>query len=81
MNYNFATLDKFKKYFLQHINNKRSKYFDKIFEAYSDKTYDATISNYNGAIESELDYIKKHPEIYKKPPPPTDPNMYLINLK
>ena len=55
MNYNFATLDKFKKYFLQLINNKRSKYFDKIFEAYSDKTYDATISNYNGAIESELD--------------------------
>ena len=60
MNYNFATLDKFKKYFLQLINNKRSKYFDKIFEAYSDKTYDATISNYNGAIESELDYIKKY---------------------
>ena len=60
MNYNFATLDKFKKYFLQHINNKKSKYFDKIFEAYSDKTYDATISNYNGAIESELDYIKKY---------------------
>ena len=60
MNYNFATLDKFKKYFLQHINNKKSKYFDKIFEAYSDKTYDATISNYNGAIESELDGIKKY---------------------
>ena len=32
-------------------------------------------------LYKELDYIKKHPEIYKKPPPPTDPNMYLINLK
>lgn len=60
MNYNFATLDKFKKYFLQHINSKNSKYFDKIFEAYSDKTYDATISNYNGAIERDLDDIKKY---------------------
>jgi len=60
MNYNFATLDKFKKYFLQHISNKKSKYFDKIFEAYSDKTYDATISNYNGAIERDLDDIKKY---------------------
>jgi hypothetical protein len=66
MNYNFATLDKFKKYFLQHINNKKSKYFDKIFEAYSDKTYDATISNYNGAIESELDGIKKYAYINEK---------------
>ena len=32
-------------------------------------------------LYKELDYIKKHPEIYKKQTPPTDPNMYLINLK
>jgi hypothetical protein len=32
-------------------------------------------------LYKELDYIRKHPEIYKKPPSPTDPNMYLINLK
>ena len=60
MNYNFITLDAFKRYFLTIINNKKSKYFDKIFEKYSDKTYDATISGYNGAIENELDSIKKY---------------------
>jgi len=60
MNYNFTTLDAFKRYFLTIINNKKSKYFDKIFEKYSDKTYDATISGYNGAIENELDSIKKY---------------------
>jgi len=60
MNYNFITLDAFKRYFLTIISNKKSKYFDKIFEKYSDKTYDATISGYNGAIENELDSIKKY---------------------
>lgn len=60
MNYNFITLDAFKRYFLTIISNKKSKYFDKIFEEYSDKTYDATISGYNGAIENELDSIKKY---------------------
>ena len=59
-NYNFPTLDRFKQYFLTIISNKKSKYFDKIFEEYSDKTYDATISGYNGAIENELDSIKKY---------------------
>lgn len=60
MNYKFPTLDKFKQYFLTIINNEKSNYFDKIFEKYSDKTYDATISGYNGAIESALDSIKKY---------------------
>ena len=60
MNYNFITLDSFKRYFLTIISNKKSNYFDKIFEKYSDKTYDATISGYNGAIENELDSIKKY---------------------
>ena len=32
-------------------------------------------------LYEELDYIKKHPEIYKKPAPQTDPNIYMINLK
>ena len=32
-------------------------------------------------LYEELDYIKKHPEIYKKPPLSTDPNIYMINLK
>jgi hypothetical protein len=32
-------------------------------------------------LYEELDYIKKHPEIYKKPAPPTDTNIYMINLK
>ena len=59
-NYNFPTLDAFKRYFLTIISNKKSKYFDKIFEEYSDKTYDATISSYNGTIENELDSIKKY---------------------
>jgi hypothetical protein len=63
MNYNFPTLDIFKRYFLTIISNKKSKYFDKIFEEYSDKTYDATISGYNGAIENELDSIKKYASI------------------
>ena len=63
MNYNFATLDRFKQYFLTIISNKNSNYFDKIFDKWSDKTYDATISSYNGAIENELDSIKKYANI------------------
>jgi hypothetical protein len=59
-NYNFATLDRFKQYFLSIISNKKSSYFDKIFDKWSDKTYDATISSYNGTIENELDSIKKY---------------------
>lgn len=59
-NYNFPTLDRFKQYFLNIISNRKSSYFDKIFDKWSDKTYDATISSYNGAIENYLDYIKKY---------------------
>lgn len=62
-NYNFPTLDRFKQYFLTIISNRKSSYFDKIFDKWSDKTYDATISSYNGAIENELDYIKKYANI------------------
>ena len=59
-NYNFPTLDRFKQYFLTIISNRKSSYFDKIFDKWSDKTYDATISSYNGAIENDLDSIKKY---------------------
>jgi hypothetical protein len=59
-NYNFPTLDRFKQYFLNIISNRKSSYFDKIFDKWSDKTYDATISSYNGAIENDLDSIKKY---------------------
>lgn len=59
-NYNFPTLDRFKQYFLTIISNRNSNYFDKIFDKWSDKTYDATISSYNGAIENDLDSIKKY---------------------
>jgi hypothetical protein len=59
-NYNFPTLDRFKQYFLTIISNRKSSYFDKIFDKWSDKTYDATISSYNGTIENELDSIKKY---------------------
>jgi hypothetical protein len=59
-NYNFPTLDRFKQYFLNIISNRKSSYFDKIFDKWSDKTYDATISSYNGAIENVLDSIKKY---------------------
>jgi hypothetical protein len=59
-NYNFPTLDRFKQYFLTIISNRNSSYFDKIFDKWSDKTYDATISSYNGAIENDLDSIKKY---------------------
>jgi hypothetical protein len=59
-NYNFPTLDRFKQYFLTIISNRTSSYFDKIFDKWSDKTYDATISSYNGAIENDLDSIKKY---------------------
>jgi hypothetical protein len=59
-NYNFPTLDRFKQYFLTIISNRKSSYFDEIFDKWSDKTYDATISSYNGAIENELDSIKKY---------------------
>jgi hypothetical protein len=59
-NYNFPTLDRFKQYFLTIISNRNSSYFDKIFDKWSDKTYDATISSYNGTIENELDSIKKY---------------------
>ena len=59
-NYNFPTLDRFKQYFLTIISNRKSSYFDKIFDEWSDKTYDATISSYNGAIENDLDSIKKY---------------------
>ena len=62
-NYKFPTLDRFKQYFLNIIINRKSSYFDKIFDKWSDKTYDATISSYNGAIENELDYIKKYASI------------------
>jgi hypothetical protein len=63
MNYNFSTLDRFKQYFLTIISNKKTSYFDKIFDKWSDKTYDATISSYNGTIENELDSIKKYASI------------------
>jgi hypothetical protein len=59
-NYNFPTLDRFKQYFLTIISNRKSSYFDEIFDKWSDKTYDATISSYNGAIENDLDSIKKY---------------------
>jgi hypothetical protein len=59
-NYNFPTLDRFKQYFLTIISNRKSSYFDKIFDKWSDKTYDATISSYTGAIENDLDSIKKY---------------------
>ena len=59
-NYNFPTLDRFKQYFFTIISNKNTSYFDKIFDKWSDKTYDATISSYNGTIENELDSIKKY---------------------
>jgi len=59
-NYNFPTLDRFKQYFFTIISNKKTSYFDKIFDKWSDKTYDATISSYNGVIENELDSIKKY---------------------
>jgi hypothetical protein len=58
--YGFPTLDKFKEYFLTIITHKNSRRFDKLFEVYSDKMYDATISNFNGAIERDLDYIKEY---------------------
>jgi hypothetical protein len=35
----------------------------------------------NKILYEELDYIKKHPEIYKKIERSTDPNIYMINLK
>jgi hypothetical protein len=49
--------------------------------SYGGMGMDSVTEEQKQILYKELDYIQKHPEIYKKPPPPTDPNIYLINLK
>ena len=49
--------------------------------SYGGMGLDSISGDYKKMIYEELDYIKKHPEIYKKKYIPCDPNIYLINLK
>jgi hypothetical protein len=58
--YKFPTLDRFRDFFKQKMGTKKSKYYDAIFSEFRDKVYDLTSPSYSGAIEHDLDEIRKY---------------------